>query len=201
MRIVKRRYFAGLMERQAKWLNDMSRKGYRLVKVGKLKYEFEECEPDKYQYTVEYVGDQSFEEEQNYKAFLEEMGYRVFYKNINLDYSVYKLTYRPWADKGGRISTNQTTYNRELLIVEKENDGRPFQLHTEAGDIMEYYKRLSYPWYFAVFFMLAGMILSWPLALPVLLFGSSAIVCAFPIIRTALKISRLKKDSEVEESR
>lgn len=201
MRIVKRRYFAGLMGRQAKWLNDMSRKGYRLVKVGKLEYEFEECEPDKYQYTVEYVGDQSFEEEQNYKAFLEEMGYRVFYKNINLDYSAYKLTYRPWADKGGRISTNQTTFNRELLIVEKENDGNPFQLHTEAEDIMDYYKRLSYPWYFAVFFMLAGMILSWPLALLVLMFGILAIVCAIPIIRTAIKIFRLKKESQVEESR
>ena len=201
MRIRKRRYFAGWMGRQAKWLNDMSRKGYRLVKVGKLEYEFEECKPDQYQYTVEYMGDQSFEEEQNYKAFLEEMGYRVFYKNINLDYSVGKLTYRPWADKGGRLSTNRTTYNRELLIVEKENDGRPFQLHTEAEDIMDYYRRLSYPWYFAVFFMLAGMILAWPLLLPVLLFGIFAVVCTLPIFRAAYRISRLKRDSEVEESR
>ena len=53
------------------------------------------------------------------------MGYSVFYKNINLNYSVGKVRWRPWAEIGGRIATNTTTFNRELLIVEKENDGKP----------------------------------------------------------------------------
>ena len=47
-------------------------------------------------------------------------------KNINLNYSVGKVRWRPWAEIGGRIATNTTTFNRELLIVEKENDGKPF---------------------------------------------------------------------------
>ncbi|MCR5767641.1 MAG: DUF2812 domain-containing protein [Lachnospiraceae bacterium] len=199
MSIVKRRYFAGCMERQAKWLNSMSDKGYRLIKTGKLKYEFEECTPGAYRYAVEYVGDKSFEEEQNYKEFLEDLGYKVFYKNINLDWSLYKVSVRPWADKGGKISTNSTTYNKELLIVEKENDGKPFELHTDKEDLSEYYRRLSYPWYFAVFFMLAMLILAWPYVVPVALFGAFAVICAIPIIIAAVKIKKIKKESEVEE--
>ncbi|MCR5154831.1 MAG: DUF2812 domain-containing protein, partial [Lachnospiraceae bacterium] len=55
MSIVKRRYFAGFMGAQARWLNKMADKGLRLVNCGKLEYEFEECAPSSYRYTVEYV--------------------------------------------------------------------------------------------------------------------------------------------------
>ena len=37
------------------------------------------------------------------------------------------LRLRPWAEMGGCIATNATTFNRELLIVEKSNDGKPFE--------------------------------------------------------------------------
>ena len=50
----------------------------------------------------------------DYFKFLEDMGYKVFFKNINLNYSVGKVRYRPWAEKGARIATNGTTFNREL---------------------------------------------------------------------------------------
>ena len=33
-------------------------------------------------------------------------------------------------------------YNRELLIVEKENDGKPFELHTSYEDRENYYSNL-----------------------------------------------------------
>lgn len=98
-----------------------------------------------YVYAVEYIGNMSFEEASSYKQFLEEFGYSVYYKNINLDYSFSKIEIRPWADKGGRISTDRTTHNKELLIVEKENDGKPFELHTTAGDKIEYYRALLRP--------------------------------------------------------
>ena len=55
MSIVKRRFFAGFMGSQARWLNSMAQKGYRLIRTGKLEYEFEECESGKYIYTVEYA--------------------------------------------------------------------------------------------------------------------------------------------------
>lgn len=47
------------------------------------------------------------------------MEYPIFYKNINLNYYVDKGVYRTWAEKGVRISINNTTFNRELLIIEK----------------------------------------------------------------------------------
>ena len=199
MSIVKRRFFAGFMRSQERWLNSMADKGYRLVKTGKLEYTFDECEPGKYRYAVEYVGDKSMEDEEAYKAFLEEMGYTVFYKNINLDFSTAKLVYRPWANKGGRISTTGSTLFKELLIVEKENDGTEFRLHTEKEDRIEYYKRLSHPWYFAVFLCLALMVIYWPMVLPVVLFAGLTALFALPIIIMECRIHKIKKEKELEE--
>lgn len=107
------------MNAQANWLNKMSEKGYRLIRAGKMLYEFEECKPNEVKYCVEFIGEKSKENAKDYSLFLEDMGYKVFFKNINLNYSVGKVRWRPWAEKGGRIATNTTTFNRELLIVEK----------------------------------------------------------------------------------
>ena len=199
MSIVKLRFFSGFLKSQEKWLNSMSDKGYQLVKTGKLTYTFDECEPSKYRYAVEYVGDKSLEDEEAYKAFLEEMGYTVFYKNINLDFSTAKLIYRPWANKGGRISTTGSTLFKELLIVEKENDGTPFHLHTEKEDRIDYYKRLSYPWYFAVFLTLALTIIYWPNVFPVAICGGLTLLFALPIIIMGFRIHKIKKEKELEE--
>lgn len=100
------RFFGGLLNAQEKWLNKMASKGYRLVRVGKLLYEFEECEPEQKQYCVEFIGQKSKGSAEEYKNFLEDMGYKVFYKNINLNYSIGKVRWRPWAEKGGQIATN-----------------------------------------------------------------------------------------------
>ncbi len=201
MSIRKIRYFAGFTESQAKWLNSMTAKGYRLVKSGKLQYVFKECEASKYVYTVEYIGDLSFDDAENYKEFLEGLGYSVFYKNINIDYSLLKVTYRPWADKGGRLSANtsKSTYNKELLIVEKENDGKPFQLHTDLSDRIEYCKRLSRPWYFAAFLFLALLIIWWPLLATSIVFGILSLLCITEIVIAACKIHKLSKEKEIEE--
>lgn len=156
----KYRFFGGLMKSQEKWLNKMSARGYRLSRTEKLLYEFESCAPDEFVYCVEYIGDKSRENAEDYRMFLEDMGYRVFYKNINLDYSEGKVYYRPWAEKGGRVATSTTTHNRELLIVEKKNDGKPFELHTEPEDKALYYRRLQTPWLFTfLVFGILGIVL------------------------------------------
>ena len=80
------RFFGGLLNAQAKWLNKMSEKGYRLVRTGKLLYEFEKCKPDEVTYCVEFIGEKSKENSIDYANFLEDMGYKVFFKNINLNY-------------------------------------------------------------------------------------------------------------------
>lgn len=142
------RFFGGLLDTQEKWLNKMADNGYRLIRTEKLLYEFEECEPGKVQYCVEFIGQKSKDKAREYYDFLEDMGYKVFYKNINLNYAVGKVRWRPWADKGGRIATNSTTFNKELLIVEKLNDGKAFELHTTYEDKQSYYKILRSPYLF-----------------------------------------------------
>ena len=58
------------------------------------------------------------------------------------------VRWRPWTEKGGTISTNKTTFNRELLIVEKINDGKPFELHTSYEDKAIYCRKLQKLWFF-----------------------------------------------------
>ena len=78
------RYFGGLLNTQAKWLNKMAEKGYRLVRTGKLLYEFEKCKPDEVTYCVEFIGEKSKESSIDYANFLEDIGYKVFFKNTRL---------------------------------------------------------------------------------------------------------------------
>ena len=73
------RFFGGLLTAQEKWLNKMSSKGYRLVRTGKMLYEFEECNTDRAEYRVEYIGSKSQNDSQEYFLFLEDKGYRVFF--------------------------------------------------------------------------------------------------------------------------
>ncbi|NLM57907.1 MAG: DUF2812 domain-containing protein [Clostridium sp.] len=40
------------------------------------------------------------------------------------------------------MATYPGSYNKELLIVERKRDGKPFELHTDLGDIVRYYRRL-----------------------------------------------------------
>ncbi len=134
------RYFCGFIDCQENWLNEMASKGYRLVKTGRLLYEFEKCESSQYQYCIDFVADKSYSKMLEYKSFLEDMGYSVMTKNINLNYSVGKIKIRPYGKGAGKIATSPGSYNKELLIVEKSNNGKPFELHTTAEDKICYYR-------------------------------------------------------------
>lgn len=144
------RFFWGFLKKQEKWLNEMADKGFRLIRTGRAWYEFEECEPKKYRYAVEFIGEKSKQNAKEYADFLEDCGYKVIFKNLNLDYSVGKAIFRPWAEKGGKIATTAGTFNKELLLVEKVNDGKAFELHTTEDDIKEYQKTVRKPWIFSV---------------------------------------------------
>lgn len=188
------RYYWGLLASQAKWLNKMSDRGFRLVGTGKLLYEFESCAPGQYRYCVEFIGHKSAESARDYACFLEDLGYRVFFKNINLDWNVGKVEVRPWAESGGRIATNSTTFNRELLIVEKENDGRPFELHTTHEDQIRYCKSLRRPWLF-LFLVSMGLgifLRAWVW----FIFG---VIAAFGLLICQVELSRLKKAAMTRE--
>ncbi len=190
----KYRFFGSFLEAQEKWLNQMASQGYRLIRTGKMTYEFEDCPPSQVQYRVEFIGEKSRDNAEDYRRFLEDVGYKVFYKNINLNYSIGKVRIRPWAEKGGRIATNGTTYNRELFIVEKENDGKPFELHTSSDDLVWYYRQLRNPWLsFLIIFGLFGILLK------SIVFGTFGAFSLFPVILYQLKITKIKKQMRFKE--
>lgn len=175
-------------------MNKMAEKGYRLIHTGKLLYEFEECKPGQYQYCVEFVGQKSKESAADYATFLENCGYRVFFKNINLNWSVGKVVVRPWAEQGGRIATNSTTFNRELLIVEKENDGKPFDLHTTYEDKQDYYTNMRKPW---IFLFIVSTVLT--VAMRHLVWGVFAVISLFALIVFQVELGKFKKQAAIKE--
>lgn len=188
------RFFGGLLTAQENWLNRMSERGYRLIRTGKLLYEFEECKPGQVRYCVEFIGQKSKERAGDYRDFLEQMGYAVFYKNINLNYSIGKVRWRPWAEKGGRVATNATTFNRELLIVGKENDGKPFALHTTYEDRESYYSNLRNPW-LLLLLMLAAATVGNRSAI----FGVLALFSLIPVIVYQAQIMKNRREARTKE--
>ena len=188
------RFFGGLLNAQAKWLNKMSEKGYQLVRTGTLLYEFEKCKPDEVTYCVEFIGEKSKENATDYADFLEDMGYKVFFKNINLNYSVGKVRWRPWAERGGRIATNTTTFNREILIVEKTNDGKPFELHTSYDDKEKYYRTLRNPWLFLLLLFALFAIIKHSIIL-----GIFSLISAIPSILYQLQIIDVRQKDKTWE--
>lgn len=188
------RFFGGLLMAQTNWLNKMAAKGYRLSRAEKVLYEFEPCTPGKYQYQVEFIGQNSKEQADDYARFLEDCGYRVFYKNINLNYSVGKVVWRPWAKPCGRVATNATTFNRELLIVEKEADGRDFELHSTYEDKIAYCKGLRKPW---LFLLLVSAVLG--IAMRAWVWGIFAIVSLSGVLVYEIELAKLQKQSKSRE--
>lgn len=188
------RYYGALLTTQENWLNRMASNGYRLVRTEKLLYEFDICRPGQYQYKIDFVAHKSRESADDYARFLTGCGYRVFFKNINLNYSAGKVVGRPWAEKGGRIATHATTYDRELLIVEKENDGSPFRLHTTYEDQQAYFKALRRPW---LFLFLVCLVLG--AAMRSRAWGIFAILTAIPVIAYQIELAKLKKQGKLKE--
>lgn len=185
------RFFGGLLAAQENWLNKMSERGYRLVRTGKMLYEFEECKPNQVKYRMEFVGQKSKDNAQDYSNFLEDMGYKVFYKNINLNYSVGKVRWRPWAEKGGRIATNSTTFNRELLIIEKENDGKPFELYTSYEDKEKYYSNLRNPWLLILLMFTVFAVVNRSIIM-----GALALISLFPVIIYQIQVTENKHEAK-----
>lgn len=188
------RFFGGLLDTREKWLNKMSGMGYRLVRTGKMLYEFERCRPNEFQYRIDFIGEKSKADAEEYRRFLEDMGYKVFFKNINLNYSAGKLRWRPWAEKGGRIAANSTTFNRELPIVEKKNDGKLFELHTSYEDKARYYANLRNPR--LTLFIFFGAFWAAQRSVPFLILGAISLVPTLIYHTHAVKNSREAKTRE-----
>ena len=122
------------------------------------------------------------------------MGYKVFFKNINLNDSVGKVCWRPWAERGGRIATSTTTFNREILIAEKTNDGKPFELHTSYDDKEKYYRNLRNPW-----LSLLLMFALFAVTKQSIIFGIFALVSVIPGSIYQIQIMKIRKEAKTQE--
>ena len=197
------RFFGGLVETQEKWLNKMAEKGYRLVKTGKFSYQFEDSSPGEYEYRVQFVGEKSYTAEKDYRAFLEELGYTVFYKNINLNYSIGKVKWRPYGKGFGQIATNPGNYNKELLIIEKKRDSLPFSLHTSYADLAAYYQTIRNA-YLTIVVMLTAMAI-WQAtekglsSIEAIVFAGLGILFLLPTLFYQKRVSQNKQRAKIEE--
>jgi len=197
------RFFGGFLDAQETWLNQMAHQGYRLIRTRKVVYEFERCKPDEYQYSIEFVAHKSYKSEKEYKAFLEGLGYKVFYKNANLNFSIGKIKWRPYGSGMGQISTNPGSYNKELFIVEKKNDGRPFELHTINSDKANYYKPLRNAWLTVLLLLFTVSVLEYIdnrfLSYNIIAFVILGLLCTIPTVRYQKRISAFSAHAHIEE--
>ncbi len=203
------RYFFDFMEEQEKWLNRMAENGYRLQKCGRITYTFDKCRPNEYEYAIEFVGDQAYSKAKEYRHYLENMGFRTFTKNINLNFSYGKVRWRPYAKGMGQIAASPGGFNKELLILEKKRDGKPFELHTDIHDKLNNYKTIkrTYAWSVLMMVLLAAMtfipnIVSVSTAMAWFLRGALLIFCglfAIPTVKYSLLVKYLKEESKTYE--
>lgn len=199
----KYNFFFGFLDTQEKWLNKMASKGYRLIRTTKVMYEFEPCKNGEYQYLVEFVGDKSYKESKKYKEFLEELGYQTFYKNINMNFTIGKVKWRPWGKGMGQITTNPGTFNKELLIVEKPNDGKTFELHTSKKDLVEYYKPIRNAYISTIILAILALALNYfsygLFKYSTIIFLIIIIFLLFPIISYQKRITKYHQAEKIEE--
>lgn len=138
--------FLSPMGSQENWLNQMAEKGLRLDNVGRFFYTFNNCKPNEYQYAIDYVGNKSYKDLKEYQQFLEEIGIKYYEKPINIgQFSWRKARLRPFANKGGKVATSKGMINRELLILEKKNDGKPFEVYSNIEDKIYRLKEIRKP--------------------------------------------------------
>lgn len=221
MKIMIRKFklFLSPIQALTAWLNKMSREGYRLVKVGKIFYYFEECERSKYVYNVDYVANKSYDDLREYERFLEESNIRYMEKPANIGkVSIGSVRWRPYADKGAKIAISSGMINREFLILEKENDGNPFQIYTNVEDKIRALKTMRKPIITMMLFMaimfLASMldftpIFKWTLyevnllsknSIPMLIIiGLVEVLLLINYIRLTLTINELKGEADIHE--
>lgn len=203
------RYFFDFLDGQEKWLNSMAERGYRLKKCGKITYTFDACKPGEYEYAVEFVGDKSYSKAEDYRKYLEGMGFRTFTKNINLNFSYGKVRWRPYAKGMGQIATSPGGFNRELLIVEKKRDGKPFEMHTDVHDKLDAYKSVRRACFWAVLIMFGlvaatfipnmstlSVAMTWVLRAAVAVVG---ILLIIPTVKYSLLVNRLRNENKIFE--
>ena len=209
-------YCFDFLDGQAAWLNQMASRGWRLAGCHTLTYEFESCRPGSYEYAVELVSDQTAEQADQYRALLESLGYRVWTKNLNVNYAIGHVRWRPWvgAGRAGVAATsgigNTSRWNQELFVVERPAEGSPFQLHTSLEDRIKAYRKVrrAYAWGTAAMLTLAvltvvqtaqGACAPLPGGVLLALLLVFAVLWGGPALRLTARLRELTRENQIHE--
>lgn len=107
-------FIATQYEKEEKWLNEMSAKGFALIWAGLCKYVFEDEEPGKYTYKIELLNHlPAAQESRSYLLFLEDTGIEHVASII-----------------------------RWVYLRKKSADG-PFDLYSDVSSTIKYFRRLQ----------------------------------------------------------
>lgn len=135
--------FINALENQENWLNSMSSEGWRLVQVKQCVYTFEACKPGEFIYKIQFVADQSMQQLTQYKDYLGDLGIRHFSQSLNIGkFAIGNKRWRPYGKGATSFASLPGNINSELLIMEKRNDGDPFSIFTERGEVIKYYSKM-----------------------------------------------------------
>ncbi|WP_250673685.1 DUF2812 domain-containing protein (plasmid) [Paraclostridium ghonii] len=161
------------IEKETKWLNTLSKKGYRLIDKKWFTYIFEPCENGAYIYQIERRKPFTYEKNKDYIDFIS-----------SLD-----------------INTVSTQWG--WIYFEKENNGKEFNIFSDIPSKIYHYKNLIITLLiigFISFSILASGVqgpyilnISFPLVANLVVILSSI----FTIIKYLLKIHRLKKENSI----
>jgi hypothetical protein len=190
------------LRRQEKWLNGMSAKGWRLVGTNSLLHEFESSNPNEYEYRVDYVGHMPDSKRLEYKAMLERMGFVLRDKGANLNISMGKVRLRPFGNRGGRLASSPGSFNRERLIIERKQDGEPFEVYTDYVGWVNHLQSvrssfLNLGIVCAVFAALGYLKVLSPFLLPIC--GVALAVLALPFGLITIQIKKFKRLMNLRE--
>ena len=207
----KFKVFLSPIEGQERWLNNKAQEGLKLINTGRFFYTFHNCKPNEYQYAVDYVGNKGFTELKEYQKFLDEIGINFYEKPLNIgQFSWGKMKLRPYANTKGKIATSKGMINKELLILEKRNDGKEFEIYSNMEDriyrLREIRKPLLFTEIIIIFFMVMPIFIKEPVfeytlwsighnANNYLLFGLLGIVFIISLIKL-IQINMSIKDLE-----
>lgn len=178
--MTKNRIFFDI-EKERKWLNEMSSNGYRLTNKSCFSYVFEVCEPNKYIYQVEKRSFISKPEDEDYIDFL---------NNLNI-----------------RLINSQFGW----FYFEKDNDGKKFEIFTDPSSKIKQYKKLIGALIIIAFFsivFITNCLTSPPgsrgpyicnLSFPLISNPLIILACIVTCIKYAIQIKKLDKEKNLVE--
>lgn len=197
------RFYSMFLDKQEAFLNKMADEGWKLIKTTKLSYEFTPCEPKEYEYSVIFIGEKSYKKNLDLQSFFKDMGYEVFTKNANLNYSIGKIRWRPYGEKSGQLTTSPGSFNKEILIIEKKRDDKPFKIFSTNEDMAEYYGVIRNVYInlliLAAFLIALSLWQNFSQMILLILGGLICVILMIPIVNYTKKIQFYKNLAMTEE--